>query len=130
MVFTCDLLKDGMEAIEVLGAIGMEEDVEWRARAPDGSWPLIAAEAPDDLAVDAVPVADLHIVVLAHVVEFQAQHDEPVGREGAAGNRWALDPPVIPEQVQGQMMNRSRKSSATGLIEKGSWTVWGQMNFF
>lgn len=79
---TCDLLKNGMEAIEILGAIRMEEDVERGARAADGGGPLVATETLDDLAVAAVSVTDLNIVVLAHVVKLQAQHDKPVGGEG------------------------------------------------
>lgn len=60
----------------------MEEDVERGASASDGSWPLVATETLDDLAVAVVPVTDLHIVILTHVVKLQAQHDEPVGGEG------------------------------------------------
>lgn len=60
----------------------MEEDVERGTRASDGSWPLVATETPDDLTVAAVPVTDLDIVILAHVVKLQAQHDNPVGGEG------------------------------------------------
>lgn len=79
---TCDLLKNGMEAIKILGAIRMEEDMERGARAADGSGPLVATETLDDLAIAAVSVTDLNIVILAHVVKLQAQHDKPVGGEG------------------------------------------------
>lgn len=70
VLFTCDLLKDSVEAIEVLGAIRMEKDMEWRASAPDGSWPLVATETLDDRAVTIIPIADLHVVILAHVVKL------------------------------------------------------------
>lgn len=73
----CDLLKDGMEAIKILGAIGMEEDMQGGARAPDGSWPLIATDTLDNGAVAIVSITDLNIVILAHVVKLQAQHDKP-----------------------------------------------------
>lgn len=59
----------------------MEEDMEQGARATDGSRPLVATETLDDLAIAIVSVADLHIVILAHVVKLQAQHDKPVGGE-------------------------------------------------
>lgn len=106
MGFTCDLLEGGMEAIKVLGAIRMEEDVERGARAPDGSWPLVATETPDDGAVAAVPVTDLHVVVLAHVVKLQAQHDKPAGGEGDPRNRWALGSAKIPGHVQDLPLGR------------------------
>lgn len=65
----------------------MEKDVERGAHAPDGSWPLVATETLDDLAIAVVPVTDLHVVILAHVVKLQAQHDKPVGGEGDSGTQ-------------------------------------------
>lgn len=97
----------------------MEEDVERRVCAPDRSWPLIATEAFDDPAIAAVPVTDLNIVILAHVVELQTQHDEPVGGESDSTKQVGPDhpeTPETPEQVPDQMMNRSQKSGTTGLI--------------
>lgn len=70
-----------MEAIKVLGAIRMEEEMEGGTTTSDGSWPLIATETLDDLAVTVVPITDFNIVILAHVVKLQAQHDKPVGTE-------------------------------------------------
>lgn len=88
-LFTCDLLKDGMESIEVLGAIGAEKDVEGRACAPNGSWPLVATETLDDGAVAVVPVTNLNIVILTHIVKLQAQHAKPAWGEGDRRSRWA-----------------------------------------
>lgn len=90
MAFTCDLLKNGMKAIEILRAIWLEEDVEWGVRAPDGTRPLIATETLDDLATTAVPITDLNVVILAHVVKLQAQHDKPVG--GKSESRTQVGP--------------------------------------
>lgn len=70
----------------------MEEDVERRVCAPDRSGPLIATEAFDDPAIAAVPITDLNIVILAHVVKLQAQHDEPVGGEGESTKQVGPEP--------------------------------------
>lgn len=63
-----------MKPIKVLGSIGLEEDMEGRASASDGRRPLISTESLNYSAVQVVPITDLHIVVLAHVVKLQAQH--------------------------------------------------------
>lgn len=97
VLFTCDLLKDSMESIEVLGAIGAEKDMEGRTRAPDGSWPLVATETLDDGAVTVIPIANLNVVILAHVVKLQAQHAKPVWGKSDRRSRWA---PVCPETLR------------------------------
>lgn len=94
-LFTCDLLEDGMESIEVLGAIRAEKDVEGRACAPNGSWPLVATETLDDGAVTVVPITNLNIVILAHVVKLQAQHAKPAWGQGDRRSRWAQVCPEI-----------------------------------
>lgn len=63
-----------MKSIKVLGSIRLEEDMEWRPSASYGRWPLISTEFLNYSAVQTVPITDLHIVILAHVVKFQAQH--------------------------------------------------------
>lgn len=96
MAFTCDLLKNGMEAIKILGAIRMEEDMQRGARAPDGSWPLIATDTLDNWAIAIVSITDLNVVILAHVVKLQTQHDKSTGREGNRRKRWVMGSPRIP----------------------------------
>lgn len=121
--FTCDFFKDSMEPIKVLGSIGLEEDVERRAGASDGSWPLIPTELLNDSAVQVVPITYLHEVVLAHVVELQAQHGEPRGREtGRQAQRSplctltgiylvTLVPPLHPQAGNQQVPNHTKSSS-------------------
>lgn len=106
MAFTCDLLKDGMEAIKILGAIRMEEDMQGGARAPDGSRPLVATDTLDNRAVTIVSVTDLNIVILAHVVKLQAQHDKPASGEGDRRNRWATGSSGGSGHVQGHTRSR------------------------
>lgn len=94
----------------------MEQDVERGSRASDGGWPLVATETLDDLAVAVVPVTDLNIVILAHVVKLQAQHDKPVGGEGDSREQvspgqswepWASSSPDD-EQVSGSAVPSAR----------------------
>lgn len=96
MAFTCDLLKNGMEAIKILGAIRMEEDMQRGARAPDGSWPLVATDTLDNWAIAIVSITDLNVVILAHVVKLQTQHDKSTGGEGNRRKRWVMGSPRIP----------------------------------
>lgn len=68
-----------MKSIKVLGSIRLEEDMEWRPSASDRRWPLISTESLYYLTVQIVPITDLHIVILAHVVKLQAQHGKSWG---------------------------------------------------
>lgn len=79
--FTCNFFKDSMKSIKVLGSIRLEKDMERRPSASDGRRPLISTEFLNYSAVQIVPITDLHIIILAHVIKLQAQHGKPWGNK-------------------------------------------------
>lgn len=75
------LLEGGKESIKVFVTVRHKQDVQAGPWAVNRRRSAVPTETTNHSRADAVAVPDLHIVILTRMVEFQAEHHEPVIKE-------------------------------------------------